>query len=200
MPEFDINLGMEWLTKNIVLVDFQKISVLVRPLGMEQFLFEPDRWRSFPRMNSCMQARRLIHKGCQAYLVRIVLALEVPNPSISDVPVVRNFPDAFPDDVTGLPLEREVEFTIDCMPGTVPISKAPYRLAPAEMLELKPHIQEHLNKEFICPSLSPWDTPVLFVKKKDGSMRLLEKVVFLGHIISSSVVEVDPAKVAMVKE
>ncbi|XP_073030757.1 uncharacterized protein [Primulina eburnea] len=64
MPEFDINLGMDWLTTNKVFIDFQKRLVLVRQLGMEQFLFEPNRWRSFPRMISCMQARRLIYKGC----------------------------------------------------------------------------------------------------------------------------------------
>ncbi|XP_073017979.1 uncharacterized protein [Primulina eburnea] len=116
MPEFDIILGIDWLTKKRVFIDFQKRSVLVRPLDMEQFLFEPDRWRSFSPMIS------------------------------SDVPVVRDFPDVFPEDVTGLLPEIEVEFSIDLVPGTVPISKAPYWLAPAEMLELKQHIQELLDK------------------------------------------------------
>ena len=71
-----------------------------------------------------------------------------------------------------MPPEREVEFSIELMPGTVPISKAPYRLAPTEMAELKKQIQELLDKEFIRPSFSPCGAPVLFVKKKDGSMRL----------------------------
>ena len=104
-------------------------------------------------MISCMQARRLIHKGCQAFLASIISAPDVPTPSLSDVPVVREFPDVFPDDVTSLPPEREVELSIDLLPGTVPISKAPYRLAPAEMLELKQQIQELLDKEFetSCP-------------------------------------------------
>ncbi|XP_073314734.1 uncharacterized protein [Primulina huaijiensis] len=116
MSEFDIILGMDWLTKNKVLIDIQKRSVLVRPLGMEQFLFEPDRWRSFSRMIFCMQARKLIHKGCQAFLASIFSTLDAPTLSMSDVPVVRDFHDVFPDDVTGLPPEREVEFTIDLVP------------------------------------------------------------------------------------
>uniref|UniRef100_A0A2N9GFR5 CCHC-type domain-containing protein n=1 Tax=Fagus sylvatica TaxID=28930 RepID=A0A2N9GFR5_FAGSY len=72
----------------------------------------------------------------------------------------------------GLPPEREVEFTIDLVPGTGPISKAPYRMAPAELKELKEQLQDLLDKGFIRPSASPWGAPVLFVKKKDGSMRL----------------------------
>ncbi|XP_073041913.1 uncharacterized protein [Primulina eburnea] len=98
MSIFDIILGMDWLTKNIVLIDFQKRSVF---------------------------ARRLMHKGSQAFLASIILAPDMPTPSISYVPVVRDFPDVFPDNVTCLPPEREVEFAIELLPGTVSISKAP---------------------------------------------------------------------------
>ncbi|KAA0057631.1 pol protein [Cucumis melo var. makuwa] len=72
----------------------------------------------------------------------------------------------------GLPLHREVEFTIELEPDTVPISRAPYRMAPTELKELKVQLQESLDKGFIRPSVSPWGAPVLFVKKKDGSMHL----------------------------
>ncbi|RVW37589.1 Transposon Ty3-I Gag-Pol polyprotein [Vitis vinifera] len=75
-------------------------------------------------------------------------------------------------DKPGLKGEREVEFTIDLAPGTTPISKAPYRMAPMELKELKIQLQELLDKGFIRPSVSPWGAPVLFVKKNDGSMRL----------------------------
>ena len=71
-----------------------------------------------------------------------------------------------------MPPVREVEFSIDLMPGTGPIAKAPYRMAPAEMKELKTQLEDLLDKGFIRPSMSPWGAPVLFVKKKDGSMRL----------------------------
>ena len=76
----------------------------------------------------------------------------------------------FPDDIAGLPPEREVEFTIDLIPGTKPISIPPYRMAPAELRELKAQLEELLSKGFIRPSISPWGAPVLFVKKKKRKM------------------------------
>ena len=82
----------------------------------------------------------------------------------------------FPNDIAGLPPEREVESTIDLIPGTEPIYIPPYRMAPAELRELKAQLEELLSKGFIRPSISPWGAPVLFVKKKkknkDGSLRL----------------------------
>ena len=80
----------------------------------------------------------------------------------------------FPDDIARLPPEREVEFTIDLIPRTEPISIPPYRMAPAELRELKAQLEELLSKGFIRPSISPWGAPVLFVKKKkkNGSLRL----------------------------
>ena len=75
-----------------------------------------------------------------------------------------------------LPPDREVEFTIDLIPGTEPISIPPYRMAPAELRELKAQLEELLSKGFIRPSISPWGAPVLFMKKKDGSLRLLYRL------------------------
>ena len=72
----------------------------------------------------------------------------------------------------GLPPEREIEFCIDIVPGTDPISMPPYRMAPAELNELKEQLQELFDKGFIRPSTSPWGAPVPFIKKKDGSLRL----------------------------
>ena len=91
---------------------------------------------------------------------------------MDEIPVVRELPDVFPDDITGLPLDREVEFTIDLIPRTEPISIPPYRMAPVELRELKAQLEELLSKGFIRPSISPWGAPVLFVKKKDGSLQL----------------------------
>ena len=78
----------------------------------------------------------------------------------------------FPEDLPGLPPMREIEFSIDLAPGTQPISIPPYRMALAELRELKVQLQELLDKGFIRPSVSPWGAPVLFVKKKDGTMRM----------------------------
>nr|GFD41857.1 putative reverse transcriptase domain, aspartic peptidase domain protein [Tanacetum cinerariifolium] len=92
--------------------------------------------------------------------------------SIHDQPIVFEFLDAFPDELPRIPPVREVKFSIELIPGAEPISKAPYRMAPIELKELKDQLQELLERGFIRPSLSPWGAPVLFVKKKDGSMRL----------------------------
>lgn len=89
-----------------------------------------------------------------------------------EVPIVSEFPDVFPTKIPGMPPARDLEFTIDLVPGTGPISKAPYRMAPAEMKELTAQLDELLEKGYIRPSSSPWGAPVLFVKKKDGSLRL----------------------------
>ncbi|XP_027922644.1 uncharacterized protein LOC114180530 [Vigna unguiculata] len=89
-----------------------------------------------------------------------------------ETPVVGDFSDVFPEDVPGLPPTREIEFSIDLVPGAGPVSIAPYRMAPAELVELKKQIEELLEKQFIRPSVSPWGAPVLLVKKKDGSSRL----------------------------
>ena len=91
---------------------------------------------------------------------------------LDEIPIFREFPDVFPDDMARLPPEREVEFTIDLIPGTEPISILPYRMAPAELRELKAQLEELLSKGFIRPSISPWGAPVLFVKKKYRSLRL----------------------------
>ena len=78
----------------------------------------------------------------------------------------------FLDEVQGLPPAMEVDFTIELVPGIAPISKAPYRMAPSELYEMKKQIHDLLDKGFIKPTVSPWGAPVLFVKKKDGTLRM----------------------------
>ncbi|GJU96194.1 hypothetical protein Tco_1320950 [Tanacetum coccineum] len=89
-----------------------------------------------------------------------------------DVPIVRDFPDVFPEDLPDLPPTRQVEFQIDLIPGAGPVAWVPYRLAPSEMKELSEQLKELFDKGFIIPNSSPWGAPVLFVKKKDGSFRM----------------------------
>ena len=76
------------------------------------------------------------------------------------IPIVREFPDVFPLELLGIPLEREVYLSIEIMPGTAPVSRAPYRMAPAELKELKVQLQELLDKGFVQPSVSPWGAPI----------------------------------------
>ena len=113
----------------------------------------------------------MLRKGCQGYLAYVVETVK-EGTLVDEIPVVREFPDVFPYDISGLPPEREIEFTIDLIPETEPISIPPYRMAPAELRELKAQLEELLSKGFIRPSISPWGAPVLFMKKKDGSLRL----------------------------
>ena len=83
-----------------------------------------------------------------------------------------DFPQVFSDDLPGVPPERETDFSIDILPDTRPISIPPYKMAPAELKELKEQLKDLLDKGFIRPSVSPWGAPVLFVRKKDGSLRM----------------------------
>ena len=91
---------------------------------------------------------------------------------LEDIPIVREYADVFPDDLPGMPPDRDIEFVIELQPGTTPISKRPYRMPPKELSELKIQLQELLDKSFIRTSASPWGCPALFVKKKDDSLRL----------------------------
>ena len=91
---------------------------------------------------------------------------------LEDVPVVKDFPEVFPDDLPGLPPHRQIEFQIDLVPEAAPVARAPYRLAPSEMKELAEQLGELSEKGFIWPSSSPWGAPVLFVKKKDETFRM----------------------------
>ncbi|WVZ85147.1 hypothetical protein U9M48_032098 [Paspalum notatum var. saurae] len=92
---------------------------------------------------------------------------------IKKIPVVSDFLDVFPKELPGLPPDRDIEFAIELVPSTAPVSKRPYRMAPNEPKELKTQLQEQLDKGFIRPSSSPWSCPALFVEKKDqGDKRL----------------------------
>ncbi|KAL0549288.1 hypothetical protein IC582_013769 [Cucumis melo] len=148
MLDFDVILGMDWLAANHASIDCSRTKVI-----------------------SAIRASKLLSQGTWGILASVVDTREV-DVSLSSEPVVRDYPDVFPEELPGLPPHREVEFAIELEPGTVPISRAPYRMAPAELKKLKVQLQELLDKGFIRPSVSPWGAPVLFVKKKDGSMRL----------------------------
>jgi hypothetical protein len=86
--------------------------------------------------------------------------------------VVCDYPDVFPDDLPGMPPDRDIQFVIELQPGTTPILKRAYRMPPKELVESKTQLQELLDKGFIRLSSSPWGCPAFFVKKKDGSLRL----------------------------
>jgi hypothetical protein len=97
---------------------------------------------------------------------------QVEGTSLDEIRIVRDYPDVFPEELPGMPPNRDIEFIIELLPGTPLISKRPYRMPMNELVELKKKISELQEKGFICPSSSPWGALVLFVEKKDGTQRM----------------------------
>ncbi|GJS80358.1 putative reverse transcriptase domain-containing protein [Tanacetum coccineum] len=171
MFDFDVILGMDWLASHRATIDCYARTVIFGNVRQPEFVYHGSSPLKSVKLISAMKARTLISHGCQGFLASVMdTSLESPN--IENLSVVREFADVFPDELPGLPPAREIEFGIELIPGAEPISKAPYRMAPVELKELKEQLQEMLENGFIRPSVSPWGAPVLFVKKKDGSMRL----------------------------
>ncbi|XP_056168682.1 uncharacterized protein LOC130138489 [Syzygium oleosum] len=171
MFDFDVIIGMDWLTKQRATVNCYRKTIQFEPVGSVGFEFVGNRGGPSIPLISSLEATQLLDEGCQGYLATVIDTL-VEEPGMQDIAVVREFSDVFPEELPGLPPEREIEFVIELAPGTEPISKAPYRMALSELKELKVQMQELLDKGFIRPSASPWGAPVLFVRKKDGSLRL----------------------------
>ncbi|KAL5831658.1 hypothetical protein ACOSQ4_017012 [Xanthoceras sorbifolium] len=169
--DFDVILGMDWLSRCHATVDCFQKEVRFSRLGESEVIFRGVRKILSASIMSAITASKMLRKSCQGYLV-YAIEMRGNEVRLEDIPVVREFPDVFLEDLPRLPPDREIEFQIDFAPKTEPISKAPYRMAPFELKELKVQMEELMNKGFVRPSTSLWGAPVLFVKKKDGSMRL----------------------------
>ena len=169
--EFDLILGMDWLFKNRAIVDCGQKTVVLRCSDQTEVIVQGIVSSVMSNVISTMQARRFMRKGCETFLA-VILDSKRSQVDVEKIPVVREFPDVFPEELPGIPLEREVDLAIEIVLGTVLMSRAPYRMAPTELKELKSQLQELLDKGFIPPSVSPWGAPVLFVKKKDGTLRM----------------------------
>ena len=168
---FDIVLGMDWLSKHRAPLDCYKKEVRLVRLEEPGVIFRGIRREIAHSLINAMTASKMLRKGCQGYLAFVVDRRQ-EGTRLEGIPIVKEFPYVFPYDISGLPPDREVEFTIDLISGTEPISIPPYRMALAELRELKAQLEELLSKGFIRPSISPWGALVLFVKKKYGSLRL----------------------------
>ncbi|GJR19685.1 putative reverse transcriptase domain-containing protein [Tanacetum coccineum] len=178
LGSFDVIIGMDWLAKyHAVIVYAEKIVRI--PFGDEILIIRGDGSsnKHGTRLNiiSCTKAQEYLTKGCHVFLANITATKDEDKSKekrLKDVPVVQEFPEVFPEDLSGIPPTRQVEFRIDLVPGATPVARAPYRLALFEMKELAEQLQELTDKGFIRPSSSPWGALVLFVKKKDGSFRM----------------------------
>ena len=169
--KFNVILRMDWLFRHQVVVDCRMKQVTLRTPSGKEVTFICERSNHLSNVIFVATARTIVWKGCETYLA-YVADTKKAEPSTLDIPTVCDYPDLLPEELPGLPPRREIEFAIDVVPGATPTSITPYRMAPVELKELKLQLQELLEKGFICPSVSPWGAPVLFVKKKDGTLRL----------------------------
>jgi hypothetical protein len=145
----DVLLGMDWMTRHRVSFDISSRAVEIDSPDHETTILYLPQWEC---NNSC------------AYAVEGI--------KLKDIPILCEYPDIFPDDLPGMPPNRDIKFVIELQPGTAPISKRSYRMPRNELVELKIQIQDLLDKGFIHSSASPWGCPALFMKKKDNSLRL----------------------------
>ncbi|GKF05605.1 putative reverse transcriptase domain-containing protein [Tanacetum coccineum] len=168
---FDIMIGMDWLDNyDANILCSQKLVRVVNPQGQEIIIYGDRRKVDF-KLCLVMKARKYFSHGFQAFMAHVI-DTRFEKKSAKDVSIVNEFLEVFPKDLPGIPPERQVEYQIDVIPGATPIAKTPYRLASSKMKELMSQLHELLDNGFIRPSSSPWGALILFVKKKDGSMRM----------------------------
>ena len=146
--DFDIVLGIDWLSKHRATLDCYKKEVrLVRP-EEPGGIFRGIRREIAPSLINAMTASKMFRKGCQGFLA-FVVDRRHEGTRLEDIPIVKEFPDFFSDDISGLLPDRAIEFVIELIQGTKQISIPPYRMAPAELKEMKAQLEELLSKGFI---------------------------------------------------
>ena len=169
LVRFDVILGMDWLSRYRAVIDcFSRRVILLTKNGPIVYQASQFAIRPSPVLRSLLGGRRRLETYGSLFAMDGEVETGVRHPGL----VVEEFPDVFPDELPGLPPDREIEFCIDLVPGAQPVSITPYRMAPAELVELRKQLDELLEKGYIRSSTSPWGAPVLFAKKADGSLRL----------------------------
>ena len=143
--EFDLILGMDWLSKHQAIVDCDKKIVVLKCSDLSEVTIHGIRFGPVSNVIFAMQAQRFLRKGCKAFLA-LVLDSKRGQVNLEDIPVIKEFPDVFLEELSGLPPEREVYLAIEVLRGTIPISN---RIAPTELKELKIQLHELLDKGFV---------------------------------------------------
>ena len=147
MNEFDIIFGMDWMSKNKAIIDTWKKKVYFR-VGKKRCVFQGVGRAIASKFFGYQHIKRYVNSGAELFMAMFMSSM-TKEKSVDDVPVVKLLTDVFPDDIPGLPPAREVEFVIDLIPGTAPISRAPYRMTPLELKELKAQLEELLKQGFV---------------------------------------------------
>ena len=134
--EFDLILGMDWLSKHRAIVDCDKKAVVLKCYEPSKATVHCIRSRSVSNIISAMQAQCFLRKCCEAFLA-LLLDFKRGQVNLEDIPVIKELPDVFPEELPGLPPEREVDLAIKVLPGTTPVSRAPYCMAPTKLKKLE---------------------------------------------------------------
>jgi hypothetical protein len=172
LGSYDLLIGMDWLaTYKSILDCYHKTLECVSEGGRRITIQGIQKLISVRRI-SALQMKRYRIKGCPLYAIQVLESIENDKPSLEDHPILGEYRDVFLEEVPGLPPRRDIEFLIELAPGVVLVSRTPYRVSTHELVELKLQLKEMMDKGYIFPSMSPWGAPVLFVKNKDGTLRL----------------------------
>jgi hypothetical protein len=150
----DVILRMDWLSKHNGLIGCAKKVVRLTPSSGKELEYVAENL-----VTDKVASNQIVWNHLDAA-------------STMDIRTVSVFPDVFPEELPGMPLDREIEFVIELVPGTAPIFGRPYRMVVNQLAELKEQLHELLDKGYVCPSASPWRAPVIFVPKKDGTQRI----------------------------
>ena len=134
--EFDLILGMDWLSKHRAIVDYDKKIVLLKCSDLSEVTVQGILSELISKFISAMEARRFLRKGCEAFLA-LILDSKREQVNFENIHVIREFPDVFLEELSGIPPEREVDLYIEVVQGTSSIFRAPYRMAPIELKNLK---------------------------------------------------------------
>ena len=129
-------LGMDWLSQHQMVVDYRMKRVTLRIPSGEEVTSIDERLNHLSNVISATNARKMVRKGCEAYLAHVIDTKNA-EASLSDIPIVCDYPDVFPEELSGLLPQREIEFSIDVVPGATSTSITPYRMTPVELKELK---------------------------------------------------------------
>jgi hypothetical protein len=165
-----LNLGEKVYKTGLIILDGQGIDVILGMSWMKEFKALLDIAAHTVHLESPAHGSVVLKLPSPTSIASMLHHTAAQN--LEDIPVACEFPDVFPEDLPVMPLDRDVEFTIELRPSTAPIATWPYKMTPKELAELKVQLKELLDKGNIRLSSSPCGYPILFVKKKDQSLRL----------------------------
>jgi hypothetical protein len=172
LGSYDLLIGMDWLASHKTKLDCYNKTLECEDGEGRRITLQGIQNPVSVRQISSLQVKKYCRKGCPLYAIQVLNSVENNKPSLEDHPILREYKYVFPEEVPGLPPRRDIDFSIELVPGAVPMSRTPYRMSTPELVELKLQLKEMWDKGYIRPSVSPWGAPALFVKNKDGTLRL----------------------------